>query len=41
MIGISLVGLGTGMSLIPVMPEIIEGIESSHRFAFSYDEITL
>lgn len=40
-VGISLMGLGMGMSLIPVMPEIIEGIESHPRFAFAYDEITL
>ena len=40
-LGISIMGMGMGMSLIPVMPEIIEGIESHPKFAFAYDEITL
>lgn len=40
-IGTMVIGFGTGMSVIPVMPEIIEGIESHPRFVFSYDEITL
>ena len=39
--GITLIGLGMGMSLIPVMPEIIEGIESHPRFSYNYDEIKL
>lgn len=39
--GITFIGLGMGFSLIPVMPEIIEGIESHPKFSFTYDEITL
>lgn len=30
-----------GFSIIPVMPEIIEGIEAHPKFAFAYDELTL
>jgi MFS family permease len=37
--GISCIGLGTGCAMIPIMPEILEGIEE--RFQNNYDEITL
>ena len=39
--GITFVGLGMGFTLIPVMPEIIEGIEAHPKFAYTYDELTL
>lgn len=39
--GISMMGFGVGTALIPIMPEIIEGIESSPRFKNGYDEIIL
>lgn len=37
--GISCIGLGTGCAMIPIMPEILEGIEE--RFQDNYDEMTL
>lgn len=39
--GISLIGLGTGCAMIPIMPEILEGLEDDERFTGNYDEITL
>lgn len=39
--GLSLMGFGSGAAIIPIMPEIIEGIESDQRFAKGYDELIL
>lgn len=39
--GISLIGLGAGTTMIPIMPEILEGIEDNERFQFGYNEMTL
>ena len=38
-LGCTFVGLGSGVAMIPIMPEILEGIEE--RFQNNYDEITL
>lgn len=41
LIGICAVGLGSGITLIPIMPEILEGIESDKQFKGGYDEFQL
>ena len=41
LLGVSMIGLGTGQALIPIMPEILEGIEQDQNFMFGYDEIQL